>query len=463
MMEPFQYRISEVKEDLAMNVDVLVIGWGKAGKTLAGKLAEQGKSVALVEKSASMYGGTCINIGCVPTKTLITSAHDRREADSPAEYFEKSVAHRDEFIARLRAANHAMLEGRVTLIDGRAQFVDSHRVKVVPTVGEAEELEISAGTIIINTGTVPAHPPIPGIDLPGVYDSTTIQHVQPLPRKLVIVGGSFIGLEFATMMNDFGSDVTVIDPAGKLLPRLDDDVAASVKQTMEDQGIHFVLSQAVSEISKSENGLTVHTDKGQFDADAVLVAVGRASTAGDLDLVKAGIEIDKRGFIRVDEKLRTSVPGVYAVGDINGGPQFTYISYDDHRIVLDDLLGSSKRSTKDRVAVPWTAFLNPPLSGVGLTQEQAVAEGRDVRIAQADIAKIAVMPRPKIIGNSAGSVKFVIDAQTDKILGASLHCIDSQELINMVALAIRVGATASQLRDGIWTHPSSTEMFNGVL
>ena len=448
-----------------MRFDVLVIGWGKAGKTLAGKLAGAGKKVALVEKSSTMYGGTCINIACVPTKTLIVSAERRGDAD-PAAYFADSVTHRDAFISKLRAANYGMLDGKVALIDGRAQFTGPHTVVVfAPEAAEGAEPELSieAETIIINTGALPAHPPIPGIDLPHVYDSTTIQHADPFPGRLTIIGGSFIGLEFATMFNEFGSEVTVIDPAERLMPRVDEDVAASVRATMEGKGVRFVLGSRVEGIADEGGELVVSAGEERVAGDAVLVAVGRTPASADLGLDAAGIEVNERGFIVVDEHLRTNVEGVYAAGDINGGPQFTYVSFDDHRIILDDLLGDGARTRDDRVAVPWCAFLNPPLASVGMTETEAREGGREVRIAKADIAKIPVMPRPKILGNPAGMAKFVVDAASDKILGATLYCVDSQELINTVALAIRLGATAADLRDGIWTHPSSSEVFNGVL
>lgn len=467
-----------------IELDVLVIGWGKAGKTLAAKLSAT-KKVGLVEQSSSMYGGTCINIACVPTKTLITSASKRGDADS-AQYFEKSVEQRDALISKMRAKNYSMLDGKALLIDGRARFVSSHEVVVEPvesetkgdnssadrgssdggTTGtaEGETLTITAPTIIINTGAVPRIPDIPGTYLPHVYTSTTIQHADPFPRSLTIIGGGFIGLEFATMMNDFGSEVTVLDASDTFLPRLDRDVADKVKETMESQGIRFASEVKVDAILRSTSDLiTVTTDKGDFTSDAVLLATGRVPATENLGLDAAGIETDERGYIVVDDHLRTNVEGVYAVGDVNGGPQFTYISFDDHRIVLDDLVGESKRVRSDRFAVPTATFIRPALSTVGMSEEEARAAGRNITVKKANIADIAVMPRPKIVDSPEGMAKFILDADTDEILGAVLYCVDSQELINTVALAMRVHAPASMLRDGIWTHPASTEVFNGVL
>ncbi|MCI5826439.1 MAG: FAD-dependent oxidoreductase [Arcanobacterium sp.] len=455
----------------SLNLDVLIIGWGKAGKSIASKLIAAGKKVALVERSTTMYGGTCINIACVPTKKLITLAERRSEHDDPAQYFMKSVNERDAFISKLNAVNYSMLDGKALLIDGEARFTGAHEVRITPTAGKSapvgdahEEITLHAPTIIINTGTVPATLKVPGADLPGVYNSTTIQHANPFPQRLAIIGGGMIGLEFATMFSGFGSNVTVIDPGERLLRMFAPDIASEAHANLEAQGVKFALNSKVQEITQSAEGsLQVHTDQGTIDADAVLVAVGRAPATAGLGLDAAGIAVTERGFIQVDEHLRTNVAGVYAVGDVNGGPQFTYISFDDHRILADELLGEGKRTTTDRVAVPHTIFLNPPLASVGMSEAEARAAGRAVAVKQAKIADIAVMPRPKIVGNPAGLAKFVLDADTDEILGAVLYCVDSQELINTVALAMRLGAPAAMLRDGIWTHPASTEVFNGVL
>lgn len=264
------------------------------------------------------------------------------------------------------------------------------------------------------------------------------------------------------MFNNFGSEVTVLDGAETFLARLDRDVADTVAETLRGQGITIVHGARAERIVDRKGCVRVEWGDEKLEADAVLMAAGRTPATAALDLEAAGIETDERGYIKVDDHLRTNVEGVFAVGDVNGGPQFTYISYDDYRIVADQLMGDGERNRADRVAVPTTTFLTPPLSQVGMGEDEARAAGHDVLIAKAKVADIAVMPRPKIVGDPAGLVKFVVDAADQTILGATLYCIDSQELINMVALAIRMGATVADLRDGIWTHPSSTEAFNGV-
>lgn len=445
-----------------LHVDLLVIGWGKAGKTLAGRIAGAGKRVALVERSPIMYGGTCINIACVPTKDLIVSAEERRETDDPASYFAQAVAGRDALIGKLNAANHAMLADKdtVTLIDGYARFVGPKEVVVATDSGE---VRFTAETVVVGTGATPRPLSVPGGDLPGVYDSTTIQHADPFPKRLVIAGGGFIGMELASMFTNFGSQVTVLDSGDELLPRLDRDVAALVAESLTDRGVEVRQGVEVERIERTSSGLRVVTGDGDVEADAVLAAIGRVPATSDLGLDAAGIETDDRGIVVVDDQLRTSVDGVFAVGDINGGPQFTYISLDDNRIVYDAIAGDGTRRRSDRVAVPNTTFITPPISTVGLSEAEAREQGLDVLVASKPVAKIAAMPRPKIVGETHGVIKFVVDAASRRILGAALFCIDSQELVNMVALAMRLGATADDLRDGIWTHPSSTEAFNEVL
>lgn len=448
-------------------VDVLVIGWGKCGKTLAGALGRQGRSVALVECSKQMYGGSCINIACVPTKDLVVSAERRRDDDDPKAWFTDAVAGRDELVDKLRARNHAMLAAvdTVTLIDGHARFTGPHVVEV--TAGD-DLLRVRAESIVINTGTVPAWPEIMGAaPSDRVHDSTTIQHISPLPDRLVIIGAGYVGLEFAGMFAQFGSRVTVVGRGGQLLRDEDRDVADAVLALLEERGVEFVFDARTTRITDESAmvAVTVETAGGtrELEADAVLLATGRRTTIDQLDLSAAGIAIDERGYIAVDDHLRTSVPGVFAVGDVNGGPQFTYVSLDDHRIVTDQLAGAGERSTADRVAVPSTIFLTPPLARVGLNESQARALGLDVLVASKKVADIAAMPRPKILGETHGLIKVIVDPDTDLVLGATVFSVDAQEVINLIALAMRAGVTASALRDGIWTHPSSTEALNEVL
>lgn len=448
-----------------IDVEVLVIGWGKGGKTLAGALGRQGRTVALVEESAAMYGGSCINIACIPTKDLVHSASERRAEDDPQSWFTDAVAGRDALTKKLRERNYAMLDevDSVTLIDGHARFTGPHEVAV--SAG-TDVLSIRADTIIINTGTTPATAPFPA-DSTRVLDSTTIQHIEPFPERLVIVGGGYVGLEFAGMFSKFGSRVTILDHGDVFLRREDRDVADAVKSLLEESGVKILLGADVQGVSDDGDAALVEVVVGdasqQLTADAVLVAVGRSPRTDELGLDAAGVPVDDRGYVVVDDRLRTATDHIFAVGDVNGGPQFTFISLDDNRIVMDQLTGSGDRSTADRVAVPQTTFLTPPLARVGMNEAEARESGRNVLVATKAIADIAAMPRPKIIGETHGLIKVFIDADTDLILGATVFSIDAQEVINLIALAMRHDITASALRDGIWTHPSSTEALNEVL
>ncbi|UYM07717.1 FAD-dependent oxidoreductase [Solicola gregarius] len=453
-----------------IEVDVVVLGWGKGGKTLAGALGRAGRSVAVVERSAQMYGGSCININCVPTKALVHQAEGRPDGVDAQDWFSAAIGQRDDLVAKLRARNHAMLAevDAVTLIDGHARFIGPHQVEV--QAGD-DRLVIDAETVVVNTGTIPAAPDIEGAAGSScVYDSTTLQHVEPLPRRLVVVGGGYVGLEFAGMFAHFGSQVTLVDHHDELMPGEDRDVADAVRSLLADQGVEFILGGAIGSV-RDEGGASARVvvapsesaDATELDADAVLLATGRRPATTDLGLDVAGISTDDRGYVVVDERLRTSVSGVFAIGDVSGGPQFTYVSLDDYRIVLDQLTGGGTRTTTDRVAVPSTTFLTPPLARVGLNESQARAQGHDFLVATKRVADIAAMPRPKIVGETHGLVKVIADARTDQILGATLFCVDAQEVINLVSLAMRTGTTATQLRDSMWTHPSSTEALNEVL
>lgn len=446
-----------------LSVDVLVIGWGKGGKTLAAALAGSGQKVSMVEQFETMHGGTCINIGCVPTKTLVHDAQERREDDDAAAYWARAVERRDTLIGTLRDVNHHMLADldTVTLVDGRARFVAERTVEVA---GGEDRLRITAPTVVVNTGAVPVRPDLPGIDSPQVHDSTSIQHADPFPRRLAVIGAGPIGLEFASMFAGFGAEVTVLNRSAQLLTGEEPEVVDALGSVLEGDGItvlHEASAQAVE-----EGPVVVASVGGQerrLEVDAVLVATGRRPATDGLWLETAGIDVDGRGAIVVDEHLRTSAHGVFAIGDVHGGAQQTYLSLDDHRIVLSQLTGDGSRSTSDRVAVPTTTFVTPPLSAVGLTEAEAREAGHEVLVAVQEVATIKAMPRPKTLGDPRGIVKLVVDAATDELLGARLFHVDSQEVINLLALALRTGTTATQLRDGIWTHPSSTEALNETL
>ncbi|MFK3984267.1 FAD-dependent oxidoreductase [Micromonospora sp. NPDC050397] len=450
-----------------LHADLLVIGFGKGGKTLAATMGRRGRRVILVEQSDQMYGGTCINIGCVPSKALIHRASTQPGDTDGASWYANSVAWTASLTSTLRSKNFQMLDllDSVTVITGTAAFFDEKRVEV--TAG-SDRLEVTADIIVINTGAQTMIPDIPGLRASKhLITGTDLLGSPNLPRRLAVVGAGYQGIEFAAMLRRYGAEVTVLDRAEQLLPAEDSDVAQAAEQILRDEGITFRTGAHITRVTDTPSTTMITYEvngaTSTIEADAVLAATGRAPRTADLRLDAAGVRTTERGAIEVDEHLRTNRPHIFAVGDVNGGPQFTYISLDDYRIVADQLLGEGKRATTDRQAVPYTLFMTPPLARVGMTERQARAAGRPVRVASKPIAAIAAMPRARILDDTRGLMKFVIDAETDRILGAALLSVDAQELINTVALAMRSGATAASLRDAIWTHPSSTEAFNEVL
>lgn len=431
--------------ELGTEFDLIVVGFGKAGKTIAMKRSAAGDKVALIEQSPQMYGGTCINVGCIPTKKLLFETASGKD-------FPDAVVARDQLIGKLNAKNLAMATDKgVTVIDGKATFTASHEITV--TSG-SDTLVLYAPTIVINTGSTPVIPNVPGTDNPHVFDSTGIQHISPLPKHLAIIGGGPIGLEFATLFSGQGSKVTIIDRGELPLKNFDREVAELAKTDLEARGITFLNN---AELTGFSGDLTIALKDRDLLADAALLAIGRRPATDGLGLEQAGIKTGTRGEVLVDAHLRTNIDGIFAVGDVNGGPQFTYVSYDDHRIVLDQLAGPGEKSTEHRL-IPTTTFIEPPLSTIGDN-----TEGENVVVKKALIADMPIVPRPKIINQPHGMVKFFVDKQSDALLGATLYCADSQELINTVALAMRHGVTASELGEGIYTHPATSEIFNQLL
>ncbi|GAA1206312.1 FAD-dependent oxidoreductase [Pseudonocardia alaniniphila] len=447
--------------------DVLVIGFGKGGKTLAATMGRLGKRVAMVEQSSKMYGGTCINIGCVPTKSLVHHA-ERRGASSPGEWHRTAVEQTRALTSAMRGKNYAMLDmlDSVTVITGRATFLDSKTVRV--TAGQVDMLDLSADIIVINTGAVPVLPPIPGLrESSRLLTSTDLIDIDHLPKRLAILGAGYVGVEFASMYAQFGSAVTMLDPAARIMAREDEDITDAATDILRGAGVGFIPGAHVTQVRDIDNGVEITYEAGgathTLAADEILAATGRKPATEGLGLDRAGVRTTPSGAIEVDEVLRTSQPHIYAIGDVNGGPQFTYISLDDNRIVADQLIGRGERSTADRKFVLYTVFMTPAFARVGLTEREARERGLRVKVVEKAVADIATMPRAKIVGETRGLMKFVVDSETDLVLGAALLSVDAQEMINVVALAMRHGVTASELRDTIYTHPSSTEAFNEVL
>lgn len=450
--------------------DVVIIGFGKGGKTLAAEFAKRGQKVAVIERSDKMYGGTCINIGCIPTKTLV---HQAKIASGmkgltfleKSEFYRNAVSVKDSVTGALRNKNYHNLADNphVTVYTGFGSFVSSDTVSVRTA---AEELLLTAKQIIINTGAETVIPSIDGIaDNPFVYTSTSIMELTDLPRHLVIVGGGYIGLEFASMYASFGSQVTVLESYPELIAREDRDIAASVKETLEKKGIVFRMNAKVQSVNHtSEKAIVTFTDSQtdeafELEADAVLLATGRRPNTQGLHLEAAGVEVDARGAIIVDEYLKTTNPAIRAVGDVKGGLQFTYISLDDYRIIREDLFGDAQRKTSDRNPVSYSVFIDPPLARIGLNEEEARKQDLDIIVKKLPVMAI---PRAKTLGETDGLLKAIIDEKTGLILGCMLFAPDSSEVINTVALAMKTGQDYTFLRDFIFTHPSMSEALNDL-
>ena len=450
--------------------DVIIIGFGKGGKTLAAEFAKRGQKVAIIERSDKMYGGTCINIGCIPTKTLVhqakmASALKDATFEERSEFYRNAVSVKESVTSALRNKNYHNLADNpnVTVYTGIGSFVSAD---VVAVRSATEEIRLTSKQIIINTGAETVIPPIEGVaGNPFVYTSTSIMELADLPRRLVIIGGGYIGLEFASMYASFGSQVTVLESYPELIAREDRDIAASVKETLEKKGIVFRMNAKVQSVNRVEDKAIVTFADSQtsevfvLEADAVLLATGRRPNTKDLNLEVAGVEVDVRGAIIVDEYLKTTNPNIRAVGDVKGGLQFTYISLDDYRIVREDLFGDKERRTGDRNPVSYSVFIDPPLSRIGLNEEEARRQNRDIIVKKLPVMAI---PRAKTLGETDGLLKAIIDKNTGKILGCVLFAPDSGEVINTVAVAMKTGQDYTFLRDFIFTHPSMSEALNDL-
>lgn len=450
--------------------DVIIIGFGKGGKTLAAEFAKRGQKVAIIERSDKMYGGTCINIGCIPTKTLVhqakmASALKDATFEERSEFYRNAVSVKESVTSALRNKNYHNLADNpnVTVYTGIGSFVSAD---VVAVRTATEEIRLTSKQIIINTGAETVIPPIEGVaGNPFVYTSISIMELADLPRRLVIIGGGYIGLEFASMYASFGSQVTVLESYPELIAREDRDIAASVKETLEKKGIVFRMNAKVQSVNRVEDKAIVTFADSQtnevfvLEADAVLLATGRRPNTKDLNLEVAGVEVDVRGAIIVDEYLKTTNPNIRAVGDVKGGLQFTYISLDDYRIVREDLFGDKERRTGDRNPVSYSVFIDPPLSRIGLNEEEARWQNRDIIVKKLPVMAI---PRAKTLGETDGLLKAIIDKNTGKILGCVLFAPDSGEVINTVAVAMKTGQDYTFLRDFIFTHPSMSEALNDL-
>lgn len=456
--------IAEEEKTMEETFDAIIIGFGKAGKTLAGALSKKGQKVALIEEDPLMYGGTCINVGCIPSKRLVLEAAEapRDDYEAAKEHYRKAIAGKDELTGKLRGKNKdKLLLSGAELINGTASFLSDHLIQVEH---EGKKRRLTAEKIFINTGSTSFLPDIKGLkDSQGVYTSNGLLNLTELPRRLLILGGGYIGLEFASMYANFGSQVEVIIDSPAFLKNEDDDIASAIKDNLEKQGIVFHFSTKTLEVSNKEKQVVLHYQQGEsqgdFVGDALLVATGRLPNISALQLNNTHIKLNPRGAIAVDEHLQTSVPGVYALGDVNGGPQHTYVSLDDSRIILSALYGDGSYTLKERANVPYSVFLDTPLGRVGLTEKQAKEKGEDVIVSTLPVASI---PKAQVYKKPQGLFKAVIRKSDHAILGVSLLGAEAFEIINIVKLAMDNGLKAEALAKMVYTHPTMAEAFNDL-
>lgn len=433
--------------------DLIIVGFGKGGKTLAKFASAQGRKVAVIEKSKKMYGGTCINIGCIPSKTLV---HEGLEHGS----FEQAFSRKTDVVNALNSKNYHNLadDDNIEVLDYTAKFKSNHELNLL---NDQDEIvgTIGAEQIVINTGAKSMIPVIEGIDSSQyLYDSEGIMNLKSQPNHLVIVGGGYIALEFAAMFANFGTQVTVLERGSDIMTKEDKDIVAEVKKDLADKNVNIVLNADTKKFEDTDKGTIVHTTNGEYAADAVLIATGRKPNT-DLDLQNTDVKIGDHGEIIVNEYLQTDASNVYALGDVKGGMQFTYISLDDFRIVKEQLFGEGKRSTENRGAVPYTVFIDPPLARVGLTGKEAKEQGYNIIESAIPVNSI---PRHKINNDGRGLFKAVVNKDNEEILGASLYGLQSEEIINLIKLAIDQKLSYKVLKDNIYTHPTMVESFNDL-
>lgn len=441
----------------AKNYDAIIIGFGKGGKTLAGFLGSKGKKVALVERDKNMYGGTCINIGCIPTKILV------EESQKVEKDFKKAIERKNMLISKLREANYNKLDSfeNVDIYTGVGSFETEHIISV--TSGE-EETVLRGEQIFINTGSKTVIPKIEGLEKTrNIYTSTSIMELNELPKRLAIIGGGYIGLEFASIYNNFGSKVTIFEGGDDILLREEPEIREEVKKDFQNRGVEVLTKSNIIKVSNySENEVEISFSKnGKNETlifDGVLIAVGRKPNIDDLKLENAGVGYSDRGIL-VNENLQTNVPHIYALGDVKGGLQFTYISLDDFRIIKNNLFGDKTLTVSSRALIPYSVFISPTLSKVGMSEKEALDAGYKVKV---KVVKVASIPRAKILEEERGVLKAVIDESSGRILGCSLYSVESSEVINIVTLAIKENKKYFYLRDFIFTHPTMSEALNDL-
>ena len=449
--------------------DALVIGSGQAGSPLSSALAGAGLKTALVERR--YVGGTCVNDGCAPTKTMVASARvaylARRAADYGVDTGPITVdmarvwQRKQDIVESFRAGSQNRLENAdgLDLLMGEARFTGHKRITISLNGGGTRHL--TADKIFINTGARPRIPSLPGLDGVAYLDSTSIMDLDQVPEHLLVLGGGYIGLEFGQMFRRFGSQVTIVQRRGQVLAREDPDVAEGIAEILRGDGIELLLetqSLRTRETADGQIALDVRSPEGEHTivASHLLVAAGRVPNTDSLDLVATGLGTDKRGFIAVNDRLETDVRGIYALGDVNGGPAFTHVSYDDFRVVRANLLEDGEATTAGR-PLPYVVFIDPQLGRVGLSEKDAKAQGLNYRVAKIPMTWVA---RGLEMDETRGFMKAIVDADSNQILGAAILGVEGGEVMAILQMAMMGGVPYTVLRDAVFAHPTLSESLN---
>lgn len=451
---------------MGRHFDSIIIGAGQAGPSLAGRLTQAGHSVAFIERS--LFGGTCVNTGCIPTKAMVASAyaaHMARRASDFGVQIQGSIqvdmkavrARKEAILMQSRTGVEGWLRGmkNCTVFHEQASFLSSREVKAGAEILEAEQ-------IFINVGGRAHIPQMPGVDKVPYLTNSTILNLDILPQHLVVIGGSYIGLEFAQMFRRFGSEVTVVEKGPRLVQHEDPDVSAAIQEILETEGIHIRLHAECIAFDHAENGVWVHVDCKVGDpkliGSHVLLAVGRVPNTSDLGLQNAGIAVDDRGYIVVDDQLRTSVAGIWAMGDCNGRGAFTHTSYNDFEIVAANLLDNDSRRVSDRIPAH-ALYIDPPLGRIGMNETEVRESGKPALIGTRPMTKVG---RAVEKGESKGFMKVLVDAESKKILGASILGTSGDEAIHCILDVMYAGRPYTTIQRAMHIHPTVSELIPTV-
>jgi len=449
-----------------MKYDAIIIGSGQGGNPLAYRLADLGWSVALIEKKN--LGGTCINVGCTPTKTMVHRAQVAHYARNASRWglnasnvvvdLAKIVAQKDEVVLSFRSGHQKQVDKRTNLRlhRGHARFVVPHQLKVGDDLLESEK-------IFIDTGGRPTTPAIPGLETVPYLTNESAMQLTTLPEHLLVLGAGYIGMEFGQMFRRFGSRVTVLHTGKQIVSREDPEAAAELQKALEAEGIRFLLGTRTTRIEFKNGAVTLSLESpagsSSVTGSHLLVATGRSPNTNDLGLDKAGIETDQSGYIKVNGRLETNVPGVWALGDCKGGPAFTHISYNDFQIVYGNLVEGKNLSIENRL-VPSCIFTDPQLGGVGMTEKEARAKGFKLKIGRCPMAYVA---RAIERGETAGLMKIVVDASNDRVLGASILASEGGELVQILGTLILANQPYTLLKGAVYIHPTLAEGFFALM